>query len=194
MDGTLTHAIHDFDAIRQTLGLPEAQPILESIAQLPKDKAAAVSLQLEEMEYDIASRATAQPGAMELLEYLKTQHAQLGIVTRNGKGIAIETLKAAGLNHYFHQQFIISRDCCAPKPQPDGIELLLQRFSGVPESAVMVGDFVFDLQAGKNAGTATVHMDVTGQFPWPELTDVSVSSLSMLQAQLRKSVDSAQPE
>ena len=48
----------------------------------------------------------------------------------------------------------------------------------------MVGDYVFDLMAGRNAGTATVHLDVTGAFPWPEQADVRVSSLEELLNQL----------
>jgi len=44
----------------------------------------------------------------------------------------------------------------------------------------MVGDYVFDLQAGKNAGVATVHFDTDGQYPWPELTDFKVEKLSQL--------------
>ena len=39
---------------------------------------------------------------------------------------------------------------------------------------VMVGDYLFDLQTGRNAGTATIHVDRTGSFLWPELTDIGV--------------------
>ncbi len=35
MDGTLTIAQHDFDAIRDELGLPDNLPILESLAAMP---------------------------------------------------------------------------------------------------------------------------------------------------------------
>jgi len=48
----------------------------------------------------------------------------------------------------------------------------------------MVGDYLFDLQAGRNAGTATVHMDVSGEFLWPELTTLGVRSLPELQRHL----------
>jgi phosphoglycolate phosphatase-like HAD superfamily hydrolase len=44
----------------------------------------------------------------------------------------------------------------------------------------MVGDYVFDLLAGRNAGTATVHLDVTGTFEWPEHTDFCVRELAEL--------------
>lgn len=182
MDGTLTHAIHDFDAIRTELDLPAGKPILESIADLPPDEAKRVNQKLDEMEYDIASKATAQPYADELLSLLQQNHCQLGIVTRNGHGIAQATLKACGLDAYFPSVTIIGRDCASPKPAPDGVNLLLSRLSADASSAVMVGDYVFDLEAGKRAGTSTVHLDISGVFAWPEFTDHGVTSLEKLVA------------
>jgi phosphoglycolate phosphatase-like HAD superfamily hydrolase len=44
----------------------------------------------------------------------------------------------------------------------------------------MVGDYLFDLEAGKNAGVATVHLDVDGEFLWPEYSDYTVTSLKPL--------------
>ncbi|HEY5959038.1 MAG TPA: hypothetical protein VIV60_20905, partial [Polyangiaceae bacterium] len=39
MDGTLTLAVHDFDAIRRQLDLPPGVPILEALAQLSEVEA-----------------------------------------------------------------------------------------------------------------------------------------------------------
>jgi len=180
MDGTLTHAIHDFDAIRAGLKLPEGKPILESIADLSVTEAKRVNQELDDMEYEIANKATAQPFAEELLSLLIKNNCQVGIVTRNGHGIAQATLKACRLDAYFTTQTIIGRDCAKPKPAPDGVDLLLSRFSANASSAVMVGDYSFDLEAGKLAGTSTVHLDVDGQFGWPEFTDFGITSLEQL--------------
>lgn len=182
MDGTLTHAIHDFDAIRSELNLPAGKPILESIAELPENEATQINLQLDKLEYDIASQATAHPHSEELLSLLQKNNCQLGIVTRNGHGIARATLAACKLDHFFTSENIVGRDCCKPKPAPDGIELLLSRWSAEASTAVMVGDYVFDLEAGKRAGTTTVHLDTSGEFAWPKQTDYGVVSLQSLAA------------
>ncbi len=182
MDGTLTHAIHDFDAMRKDLKLPAGKPILESIADLPEDEAIKINQQLDDMEYDIADKATAQPHAEELLLLLEKNGCKLGIVTRNGHGIAKATLKACGLDAFFTSQSIISRDCACPKPAPDGVQLLLSRWSVNADSSVMVGDYLFDLEAGKRAGASTVHLDVNGEFAFPEFTDYGVTSLQTLAA------------
>ena len=139
---------------------------------------------LDAMELRMADDATQQPGSLELLTHLHKQGARLGIITRNGKEIAKATLAACGLNSFFTDDSIISRDCCTAKPDPAGVHLLLSRWSAEAGDAVMVGDYLFDLQAGHSAGVATVHMDVGGRFEWPEFTSVSVSSLQALTAQL----------
>ena len=184
MDGTLTHAIHDFDAIRKELGLPPGKPILEALAELPTADAAKLSEKLDAMEYDIAEKATAQPGADDLLKRLASKNATVGILTRNGKGIAHATLDACGLRHYFKDDNVVSRDCCAPKPDAAGVNLLLQRWQTPAESAVIVGDYLFDLEAGRNAGVATVHLDVAGEYAWPDMSDICVKSLAELNGKI----------
>lgn len=177
MDGTLTLGIHDFEAIRETLELPIGSPILESLRRLPPAIAAAKHQQLRDIELEIARKSTAQPGAHELLEQLLEQGRQIAILTRNGKDIAHETLEACGLMDFFDPALVLSRDCHAPKPEPDGIFALLNTWESAPTKAVMVGDYKFDLMAGKRAGTATVYIDNSGEFMWSEHADYGVQSL-----------------
>lgn len=184
MDGTLTKAVHDFDEIRQQLSLPPGRPILESIDLLPADQAENTHKQLHAIEMDIARLAECQPGADALLEKLTQLGCQSAILTRNGKDIAIETLRCCGLLKYFPEHLVISRDCCAAKPAPDGVLLLLQRWQAAAKESVMVGDYHFDLAAGAAAGTETIHLDVTEKFSWPELTSLAISSLPQLTAAL----------
>ena len=184
MDGTLTRAMHDFDAMRAELELPAGVPILEALAVMDPTEAQLKHAALDAMELHMAADATPQPGSHELLEYLREQGAKLGIVTRNGKQIARATLVACGLDSFFTDEAIISRDCCKAKPDPAGVHLLLSRWSAEAGDAVMVGDYLFDLQAGHSAGVATVHMDVDSRFEWPQFTSVAVGSLQALKAQL----------
>ena len=184
MDGTLTCAMHDFDAMRSELGLPAGVPILEALAALDPDTAREKRAALDAMELRMAAEAEPQPGSHRLLTQLRSQGASLGIVTRNGKEIAQVTLAACGLDNFFDESTIVSRDCCVAKPDPAGVNLLLSRWNADANDAVMVGDYLFDLQAGHSAGVSTVHMDVDAVYPWPELTNVSVSSLLELSRQI----------
>lgn len=180
MDGTLTVAMHDFDAIREELELPKGKPILEELARLPEALARDRFARLDLLELALARRARAADGATTLLETLAARGARLGILTRNSHANALETLDACGLARFFEAACVVGREAAAPKPDPGGIHRLLDRWRAAPHQAVMVGDYRFDLLAGRAAGTATVYVDTSGEFPFAEHADVSVRSLETL--------------
>ena len=184
MDGTLTLSIHDFDEIKRILGLPIDRPILEALDRLPAAQAAELHQQLETLELDIAHRATAQIGARELLTKLRSRGDRIGILTRNSKPNAQATLAACGLAEFFPSASILSRHCCPPKPSPEGIFQLLSGWNALPDRSVMVGDYVFDLEAGRRAGSATVYLDPTGKFPWQDRADLPIMNLAEITARL----------
>lgn len=180
MDGTLTVAAHDFDAMRQALDLPAGVPILEALDALPLDESRRKRAELDAMELDMAAHSREQPGAGALLDTLRSHGYPVGIVTRNGRQIADATLQAAGLAAHFAPADIVSRDCALAKPDPAGVQLLLTRWHARARDAVMVGDYRFDLAAGRAAGCLTVHLNVGEGERWPQLTDVEVDSLTQL--------------
>src|SRR5258706_15656526 len=57
MDGTLTVAVHDFDAIRAELGLEPGKPILEQLALLPEPRARELYARLDALELGLARGA-----------------------------------------------------------------------------------------------------------------------------------------
>lgn len=181
MDGTLTESIHDFPAISRQLGLPPDEPILEALTKLSPTELVEKETQLANIERDIARKATPQPGARELLELLRSHGKKVGILTRNTKEFAHITLEACGLSTFFHSDDILGRTCCPPKPEPIGIQTLLKAWDCQPNDAVMTGDHRFDLVTGRNAGTATVYLDPTEQFPYREHADYAIAHLLDLQ-------------
>lgn len=180
LDGTLTVAAHDFDGIRAALGLRPNEPILEQLAAMSPEASRPLREQLATIELELADAAQAQPGARALVEHLHARGAKLGILTRNRQDLAWRTLRAIGLADRFAEGDVLGRTDAAPKPSPEGILALLDRWGRAGSDAVMVGDYLFDLQAGRAAGTATVHFDVDGTFPWPGEADVQVSRLATL--------------
>ena len=192
LDGTLTLPVHDFAAIRAVLGMAETDPdILRFLASLPAAEAAAKHARLIEIEYELAARTAAAPGAGRLLDQLCRRGSRIGILTRNTREIAIHTLGMIGLKQYFTPEAILGRDEAAPKPHPEGIAKLLDAWGSAPDQAVMVGDYLFDLQVGRAAGTATIHVDRSGAFRWPELADLAVADLEELAEELKDAVPEA---
>ncbi|GAC1035103.1 HAD family hydrolase [Pseudomonas sp. No.21] len=170
MDGTLTVAVHDFAAIRRELAIPPEDDILHHLAALPAEEARAKHAWLLEHERELAVNARPAAGAVELVRTLHERGVRLGILTRNARELALLTLAAIGLDDCFAAADILGRDEAPPKPHPGGLQHLATRWRVAASEMVMVGDYRFDLDCGRAAGTATVLVNLP-ENPWPELTD-----------------------
>jgi phosphoglycolate phosphatase-like HAD superfamily hydrolase len=189
MDGTLTVAIHDFDAIRESLGLRRGRPILEQLAEMPPSQSGPIFKRLDEIELELVRRVKPQTGARDLLVALRDRGASLGVLTRNSHENALGTLEVCGLSEFFKPENVLGRESCKVKPSADGILLLLAAWAAPRDKAVMVGDYLFDLVAGREAGTATVYLDPSGRFEYADHADVCVKDLEQLAGLLDGGID-----
>ena len=180
LDGTLTVSAHDFDHIRRELGLAPETPILEALHAMPESEAAPLWDSLNELEFYYSGKASVMQGASELLQKLHENGRQLAILTRNTMPVVKHTLRACKIDHFFPLDHILDRDACIPKPSPDGVKKLLDFWQADAEDTVMVGDYLYDLEAGKGAGVATVHLDTRGDVDWSEFTDIRIEELGEL--------------
>ena len=186
MDGTLTEPMHDFEDLRRELQLPPGRPILESLALLPPDEAAPKRRRLDAIELELAAQARVAAGAAELLELLVQRDVPIGILTRNNRRNVEVTLAAAGLAAFFAPEDIVTRDEASPKPSPHGLELLFARWEVVAAECAMVGDYLFDLEAGRASGCLAIYVDVTRVFLYRDTADLSFESLSQVCALVRQ--------
>jgi len=180
LDGTLTKPVHDFAFICRELAIPDRSDILGHLDTLEPSEAALRHARLNEIEFELARGAEAADGALSLIESLCLQGYRVGILTRNSREIALLTLETIGAGCHFNSQSIVGRDEAAPKPDPEGIYQLLDQWGGAADDAVMIGDYLFDLQAGKAAGAVTLHVGRPDGQRWPECTDFAVASLAEL--------------
>src|SRR5690606_3977078 len=81
------------------------------------------------------------------------------------------TLAASGLEDLFDHRFVVGRERCAPKPDPAGVRMLMSAWGAAPEHTVMVGDYLFDMQAGRAAGAMTVLFRGSRGERWPDHSD-----------------------
>jgi len=166
MDGTLTVAVHDFQRIKRELAIPADEDILTHLAALPAEEAAAKHAWLLAHERALAGAAQPAPGAVALIRALHAAGCRLGILTRNARELAEVTLQAIGVGDVFAREDIIGRDEAEPKPSPAGLRYFVERWQVDPAQVVMVGDYRFDLECGRAAGTRTVLVN-TPDNPWP---------------------------
>ena len=182
LDGTLTLAQHDFPAIRRELGVPADADILTYMATLPADDYTAMKAQLDAIELRLAADVQPAPDAVALVRQLRDQGRRLGILTRNLQVVARSTLSCLGILDCFAPEDVLGREEAEPKPSPDGIHQLLDRWQLAPDEAVMVGDFRFDLEAGRAAGSRTCL--ILPDNPWPDLVDWHLPNCSAVLARL----------
>jgi HAD superfamily hydrolase (TIGR01509 family) len=176
LDGTLTVPMHDFAGFKRSVGLPLELDILTGIAQRPASEQAELHRAVKAWETSLVDGAKAADGAEELLASLS---GPVGIVTRNTREGALRTLEVIGLARWFPEDAVLGRTCAEPKPSPEPVQRLLGQWQVAPGRAVMVGDYVDDLRAGKAAGTSTVWVDHVGAEP-PVEADRVVRSLREL--------------
>jgi phosphoglycolate phosphatase-like HAD superfamily hydrolase len=62
--------------------------------------------------------------------------------------------------------------------------MLLSLWGVDGKETVMVGDYLFDLVAGREAGAATIYVDPSGHFPYAEHADICVGGLGELLSML----------
>lgn len=191
-DGTLTQpGALDFSVIKKEVGCPQDKPVLEYIESISDPQIKSQYFEaLDRFESQGAADSRPNPGAEDLIRMIQTKKIPLGLITRNSM-ISIRTA-LKNFNNLSLDDFdvVITRDDpVAPKPKPDGILLAVRNLNAIPQETLMVGDFVFDIQAGQNAGTLTAHLDVDPQVKLGDLIpDFTVSHLAELEPIIQKGI------
>jgi len=167
LDGTLTRPYLDFDRIRDEIGLPNEPrtPVLEAMEAMTVEQRARAEAILERYETEAALASELHDGASEVLAALRRRSIPLGLLTRNSRRCARIVLERHGL----HFDCIYAREDGPIKPSPEPVLEICRRFGVVPATAWVVGDYLFDLQAGRRAGVTTVLM--LGDSPPPAYAD-----------------------
>jgi HAD superfamily hydrolase (TIGR01509 family) len=151
MDGTLTDSPLDFDRIRAECGVPPGRPVLEHVEQLPAAERRRAEEILGGHERRAAAGCVLKDGAAEVIAELKARGLKTALLTRNSAESVRTVLERFGLEF----DCWLSREHAKPKPSPDAVLKIARRFGVEPQEALVVGDYVFDVQAGRAAGSRT---------------------------------------
>jgi HAD superfamily hydrolase (TIGR01549 family) len=157
LDSTLVDVDLDFNAIKDSLGISRDLPILEHLETIsdPIEKEQKEKILLD-FELEAAKNFKPISHVTDLLNLLKEKNIKMGVLTRNCKAAADIELKE--LSHFFDPIFSREdhKDC---KPLPGGILGTCSLWHVHPSNIIMTGDFLYDLQAGHNAGSKTIWFD-----------------------------------
>jgi HAD superfamily hydrolase (TIGR01509 family) len=190
-DGTLTKpGALDFSIIRRRIGCPEGQPILEFIEKTANsEQRKEMTRKLDQFEAEAAARSVPNAGSEELIGFLKRRHVKIAVITRNTLASvqrSMENFKHTTLEDF---DFLLTREAdIEPKPSPEGVYLAAEKVGVSPAECMLVGDFIFDLEAGKNAAVKTVWLKnpfVTPDHRYFEASDYIVSTMEELRQIIR---------
>jgi HAD superfamily hydrolase (TIGR01509 family) len=151
LDGTLVDSGLDFDLIRSEMGIAKQLPILEALAEPHPDNERRWSI-LAEHELRGVERAQLFPGVREFLDELARREILRAVLTRNSRISARAVLGRFDIDvHALH-----ARDDGPVKPDPAGIWRICEKWGFQPSECVMIGDYRYDIEAGRSAGSHTV--------------------------------------
>lgn len=96
------------------------------------------------------------PGAVEVVDALRSRGTPVAVVTSKRHETAVRTLNRCGLGER-HDALVTFDDVGRGKPDPEPVLLALDRLglAGGAAQALMVGDSPWDVRAGREAGTRT---------------------------------------
>lgn len=151
MDGTLVDSALDFELMRREMELPDGLPILESIAGMNDDDAHRCREILHRHERDGGERAVVYPGVTDTLDWLDQRQIRRAVWTRNSRAVATATLSRLGLEF----DRVVAREDAPAKPDPTAIAQLCDAWRIDCREVLMVGDYRFDIEAGRAAGART---------------------------------------
>ncbi len=183
-DGTLTEpGALDFSIIKSKIGCPVEMPVLEYIQSIKNsDDRNHALCALNRFESDGARHAMPNLDAEWVVRYLTAKNIPIGIISRNRLKSILMSLENFETVTPADFTVILSRDdSVSPKPSPEGIFYAVKKL-GVPvEKTAVVGDFIFDIEAGRAAGAFTVFLD-NGRpaHPLPVTSDMRISRLREL--------------
>lgn len=174
-DGVIADTKLDFSGIRERYYGGRKALLLEEACTLPLSDRESLFKELYDMEMACAEKATAVPGALELLERLSSQQIPFAIVSRN----CGDSIEAAAKNIGVKlPKYVWHRDN-STYLKPDPRALTHAAFTlGVPtRDCVLVGDFLYDIQCARRAGIRAVLVQ-REEPEWNTWTDVSYPKLT----------------
>lgn len=104
--------------------------------------------------YNTAGAVELYSNVIETLTELKNRGLVLTIASSRSKASLTNYIKDLGIEALI-SYVLGADDVVEGKPNPEPVNRTLEKFGFKPEEAIVVGDTVFDVDMGKNAGTKT---------------------------------------
>jgi len=108
---------------------------------------------LHEVEMKAAEEGKLIPGTKAALKELRRKGIKIGIITRNCDDAVRKVFPSI---NSFCDVFVSRNSVKKVKPHPDHLTYAMERLKTSGDEALMVGDHIIDVQAGRSVGMKTV--------------------------------------
>ncbi len=175
LDGTITKTDIRFAPFRERIGCGEGD-VLEYINRADENERKKFYSIIDEYEKEIQRDCSLNEGFEELMNFLDKRKIKTGIVTRSSRRHAEIVIKKLGIPI----KHIISREDADPKPSGKPLIMLSEMLDIPVKKMLFVGDFLWDILAGRNAGVKTVLLVNEHSEKFSHLADHRIRKLSEL--------------
>ena len=173
LDGVVVKSNLNFQEISKKIFGKRRFPLLENILQIEDSFRREHALKiLKKYENKAASTCSLNDGMYFLFSLLNKYGIKKGLVTRNNRESVCIILEKFKLDF----DAIVTREDTLPKPAKEPIIVACNKMGLVPPEVVVLGDYEFDMVAGKSAGAFTVLLKNPLQ-PYSQYADRVVTSI-----------------
>lgn len=150
---TLKNREETREKLVSTFGEPLEQTMRKFFPDIPTEKA--IEIYRSYHRDNFGELISLFPGMKELLMEVKQRGYKTGLVTSRLLNTTAQGLEKYGIGECF-DAMVTAEDTTRHKPDPQPINVTLEKLGTAPENAVMLGDTVFDIMCAKNAGVKAV--------------------------------------
>lgn len=176
LDGTLVTSSLDFVAIKHEIGCSDDEDVLSFLDSLPEHNQQDARDVIHRHELLDAHRSDWMPSARSFIEKCFTEKIAMAIVTRNSHHptqVKVER-NAIPIKH------IVTREMSKPKPDPTALLDIAEQFNLPTDAILMIGDYKYDLQAGRNAKMPTCLINYQSLPDYAHLADYTFEHFGLL--------------
>lgn len=181
VDGTLVDSVPDLawcvDAMMRELGMPERgeeqvrhwvgngverlvkRALVNQLNGEPDEALYEKALPVFRVFYseNTSKRSSLYEGVKEALDFLKTTGVRIGCVTNKASQFTLPILEDLGVRDYF-EVVICGDEVARKKPDPLPLIMAAEKLETAPQSSMMLGDSMSDVEAARAAGFQIVCM------------------------------------
>lgn len=139
----------------KTIGL-RLEEAFEMLYGMPHDEALYCALTYRDIFDENKQKMVVEPfpHVLDTIHQMHEMGKVLAVASSRGRGTLVEYMKQLGIEDCV-SSIVAAEDVVNVKPAPDMVLKVLEEINGKAEDAIVVGDMIYDVEMGKNAGTKT---------------------------------------